>query len=63
MYVHGTHTLEVPDPHSKVNGAIQQIIQYVGIPVHTKVCLGTSLMVQWLRFCASNAEVVGLIPS
>ena len=62
MYVHGTYTSEVPDPHSKVNVAIQQIIQYVGIPVPTKVCLGTSLVVQWLRLCASNAGGVGLIP-
>ena len=62
MYVHGTYTSEVPDPHSKVNVAIQQIIQYFGIPVPTKVCLGTSLVVQWLRLCASNVGGVGSIP-
>ena len=62
MYVHGTYTLEVPDPHSKVNVAIQQIIQYVGIPVPTKVCLGTSLAVQWLRLLNFHCRGDGFYP-
>ena len=31
-------------------------------PLTKRLTIGTSLMVQWLRHCASTAEGMGLIP-
>ena len=36
--------------------------QIAGETCDKKATQGTSLAVQWLRFCASNAKVLGLIP-